>query len=304
MDLAYGDLPPTDRWDAGRFERESQRARQAPVIEQRPPYESARRKEPAYYEDDRYYREQYESGPRGTRDRQYFEEDEYYDPRAGQGAMIPFRPARPARPAAPPRPAMLRRQSSVDRFDFDRRRERQYYDRDDYRPPPPAAPRGRNSRYEINIYDDVKVQDPDLYGDDGFREYREREWTRSRARNDSPSPNRRAPTEIIAARPPEIQETTIIEKGKVVEKPYPRKGKTRMPKRLVHTKVLFDLGYPFYEEVSNDGIQTCGYTDKHRTRKPSSSKRPLAQTTSTRSLQEARKFVNEKVSPSLRSYTW
>lgn len=31
---------------------------------------------------------------------------------------------------------------------------------------------------------------------------------------------------------------------------YPRKGKTRMPKRLVHSKVLFDLGYPFYEDVS------------------------------------------------------
>ena len=249
-DLAYGELPPTERWDASRFNRESQRARQAPVIEQRPPYESARRREPGIYEDDRYFHEQYDSGPRGTRDRQFFEEDEYYDPRAVQGALIPFRPARPARPAAPPRPGMIRRQSSVDRIDFERRRQ---YDRDDYRPPPPppARPRGRNSRYEINIYDDVKVQDPEQYGDDGFREYREREWTRSRTRNDSPSPGRRAPTEIIDARPAaEHFEETITKTETVVEKPYPRRGKTRMPKRLVHTKVLFDLGYPFYEEVS------------------------------------------------------
>lgn len=43
-----------------------------------------------------------------------------------------------------------------------------------------------------------------------------------------------------------VRETIIEEK----EKPYPRRGKTRMPKRLVHTKVLYDLGYPYYEEVS------------------------------------------------------
>lgn len=30
---------------------------------------------------------------------------------------------------------------------------------------------------------------------------------------------------------------------------YPKKGKTRFPKRLVDTKVLFDLGYKFFDEV-------------------------------------------------------
>jgi len=51
-----------------------------------------------------------------------------------------------------------------------------------------------------------------------------------------------------------------VQKEMIVEKPYPRKGKTRMPKRLVHTSVLYDLGYPFYEEVCNTGnllIVTC-----------------------------------------------
>lgn len=242
MDLAYGDPPPPDRWDRDRFAREGQ-YHQAPVIEQRPPYRPSRG--PAYYEDDRYYEEDYERGPRGTRDRRYFEEDEYYDPRTGSGAMIPYRPARPERPAAPPRPQLIRRQSSVDRIEFDHRRR--LYE-DDYRPPPPPRPReGRSSRYDIKIYDDVKIQDPDYYGDEGFREYREREWTRSRTRNDDPSPNRRAPTEIVNA--PGFEEEIIEEKKTVVEKPYPRRGKTRMPKRLVHTKVLFDLGYPYYEEV-------------------------------------------------------
>lgn len=241
MDLAYGDLPPPDRWDRDRFDREG-RAR-APVIEERPPYRPSRG--PAYYEDDRYYDREYDSGPRGTRDRRYFEEDQYYDPRAGSGALIPFRPAPPSRPAGPPRPRMLRRQSSVDRIEFDRRNTKRYYD-DGYQPPPPAPREGRSSRYDIRIYDDVKIQDPEYYGDEGFREYREREWTRSRTRNDSPSPGRRAPTEIVDARLPVEEE--IIEKKTVIEKPYPRRGKTRMPKRLVHTKVLFDLGYPFYEE--------------------------------------------------------
>ena len=245
-DLAYGDLPgqpQPQRWDRDRFSRES---RGAPVIEQRPPYRQSG--ERPYYEDDRYYQDSHSRGPGGTRDRRFYEEDEYYDPRATSGAVIPFRPARPERPAAPPRPRprMMRRQSSVDRIEFDRRT---YYD-DEYRPPPPPRPReAKSSRYDIRIYDDVKVQDQEQYGDDtGFREYREREWTRSRTRNDSPSPNRRAPTEIVTA--PGFEEEIIETKTVSVEKPYPRRGKTRMPKRLVHTKVLFDLGYPFYEEVS------------------------------------------------------
>lgn len=264
MDLAYGDLPPPDRWDSSRFARESQ-YRGAPVIEQRPPYQSQRRGD-AYYDDRQYYEDDYRSGPRGSRDtRRYFEEEDYYDRRAGTGAMVPFRPERAPRPAAPPRPRMVRRQSSVDRVDFER--TSRYYD--DYRPPPPAPREQRTSRYDIRddrgskydirIYDDVEVQDPDYYGDNGFREYREREWTRSRTRNDEPSPDRRAPTrasvasrsEFVEAAPPEAYEEEIKEvKETIVEKPYPRRGKTRMPKRLVHTKVLFDLGYPFYEEVS------------------------------------------------------
>lgn len=251
-DLAYGEPPGPSRWDSGRFNRESE-YRRAPVIEQRPPYEAARRREPVTYDDRRFYEEDYRSGPRGSRDRQFYEEDEYYDPRGTSGAMVPYRPDPPPRPAPPARPRMMRRQSSVDRVDFERRR---YYDDQQYRPPPPPPRDARNSRYEINIYDDVKVQDQDRYGDDsGFREYREREWTRSRTRNDDPSPDRRAPSSrastFVDAAPHEFHEE-IIEKReeKITEKPYPRRGKTRMPKRLVHTKVLFDLGYPFYEEVS------------------------------------------------------
>jgi hypothetical protein len=212
-DLPYRDAPP-QRWDTDRFARERD-YRAPPVIEQRPPYEdpyrSPRRGPPVYereryYEDDRY-------GPRGNlRERRVYEEDDFYrDPRAAGGAMVPFRPE----PAS--RPGIIRRQSSLDTFD--RRPRRSFDDYDNYGPPA--------RRVE---YDDVRVQDPDRWGDDGFREYREREWISRRRRSNSRSRSR---------------EREVIE-----EKPYPRRGKTRMPKRLVHTKVLYDLNYPYYEEVS------------------------------------------------------
>jgi hypothetical protein len=237
-DLAYRDAPP-QRWDTDRFARERD-YRGPPPFADRPPMDDYRpppsrapapvleRERERYYEDDRY-------GPRGQRtERRYYEEDDFYreDPRAGRGAMVPFRPERPARPEPPIRPGqMIRRQSSLDTFD---RRPRRYDDYDDYRPPP-----GRYTRPGYGEqYDEVRIQDPEYYGDDGFREYREREWVRRRRRSDSNSRSRSRD-----------RRTDIVEE-KIVEKPYPRKGKTRMPRRLVHTKVLYDLGYPYYEEVS------------------------------------------------------
>ena len=231
-DLAYRDAP-TQRWDTDRFARE--RDNRGPPDDYRSPpraaapvYERER-----YYEDDRY-------GPGGQRtERRIFQEEDYYreDPRASRGAMIPFQPERPARPAPPVRPGQLiRRQSSLDTFD--RRPQRRYDDYDDRRPPPGRFNRPRPTEA---AYDEVRVQDPEYYGDDGFREYREREWVRTRRRSNSNSrsrPRDRRSESVEAAR-----EATM-------DNPYPRKGKTRMPRRLVHTKVLYDLGYPFYQEVS------------------------------------------------------
>lgn len=258
--LAYRD-PPPQRWDTDRFIRE--REIRAPVIDQRPPYADyppPRRapvyEEQRYFEDDRY-------GPRGATERKYFEERDYYDPRAQSGQMIPYA----ARPEAPPRPGILRRQSSLDTFD--RQPHRHHYDYDDaYRPPRPNPPREmipvgpvsprRYPKYD-QYYDDIRVQDPDYYGDDGFREYREREWVSRRRRNSSPSPHRHSVKEEIVE---EVREEVKE------EKPYPRRGKTRMPKRLVHTKVLYDLGYPYYEEVTilrTESIFLCLYRFLGRT---------------------------------------
>lgn len=234
-DLAYRD-PPAQRWDSDRFTRERDYRGSPGGHDNRAPRRAPVYEEQRYYEEDRI-------GPRGQRfDRRYYEEEDYYaDPRAARGAMVPFRPARQE---APPRPGIIRRQSSLDTFD---RRPRRLYD--DYDEAPPAerimvpAPRApsnrRYSRRQWEDYDDIKIQEPDYYGDDGFREFRERVWTSRRSRNNSRSRSRDR-SEVVEEVKEEFKE----------EKTYPRKGKTRMPKRLVHTKVLFDLGYPFYEEVS------------------------------------------------------
>ncbi|KAK5467117.1 hypothetical protein LTS15_000087 [Exophiala xenobiotica] len=244
--LAYRD-PPPQRWDTDRFVRERE-IRAPPVIDQRPPYDYPPRRQPVY-EDQRYFEEE-RYGPRGATERRYFEETDYYDPRAQRGQMVPYAPERPPRSEAPPRPGILRRQSSLDTFD--RRPMRRYEDYDDaYRPQRPNPPRElipvrapspkrSYPRHDERAYDDIRVQDPDYYGDDGFREYREREWLTRRRRNSSPSPDRRTVREEFI----EKEEFKEIKE----EKPYPRRGKTRMPKRLVNTKVLYELGYPYYEE--------------------------------------------------------
>ncbi|RMD40621.1 hypothetical protein DV735_g4513, partial [Chaetothyriales sp. CBS 134920] len=218
-DLAYRDAPP-QRWDSDRFVRERDYRRPPiaePVYEYRPssrPVAAAYDRE-RYFEDDRY-------GPRGQySDRRYFEEDDFYrdDPRLSGGVLVPFRPERPEPPVRPGQ--LIRRQSSLDTFD--RRSGTRYENFYDYRQQPARIPR-RAEGY----YDEVRIQDPEYYGDDGFREFREREWRHS---------------DFVE----EIKEERI-------EKPYPRKGKTRMPKRLVHTKALYDLGYPFYEEKDDRTI--------------------------------------------------
>ncbi|RMZ85303.1 hypothetical protein DV738_g112, partial [Chaetothyriales sp. CBS 135597] len=240
-DLAYRDAPP-QRWDSDRFARERDYRRPPvpePAYEYRaPPHRpaAAAYDRERYFEDDRY-------GPRGVHsDRRYYDEEDFYreDPRASGGVLVPFRPERPEPPVRPGH--LIRRQSSLDTFD--RRPATRYENFYDYRPQPLRAPR-RAEGY----YDEVRIQDPEYYGDDGFREFREREWVRRRRRSTSRSRSRTRSRSRARSRSRERHSDFVEEiREEKVEKPYPRKGKTRMPKRLVHTKALFDLGYPFYEE--------------------------------------------------------
>jgi hypothetical protein len=251
------------RWDSQRFSRESEdryRGPPAPVIERERersfdfgPRADDRYAPPARAVDridERYYREERYGPPARQPARRYYDDDDFYDargPPAG-GAMIPYRPQRPE---APPRPGLLRRQSSLDTFDRRPMRRYDYDDQDDYRPkarPPPvipiqvppsrSPPRYARPRYAERDYEDIRIAEPEYYGDEEFRAYREREWTRQRSRRRSASSSS---TEKEVERPK--------------TKTYPRKGKTRMPKRLVHTRVLYDLGYPFHEEVKFEYLE-------------------------------------------------
>jgi hypothetical protein len=243
------------RWDSQRFSRESEdryRGPPGPVMERERERSAgpgrrfddhyAPPARPAERFDERYYREEQYGPPARRPERRYYDDDDFYEPRGppAGGAMIPYRPQRPE---APPRPGLLRRQSSLDTFDRRPLRRYDYDDRDDFRSRPPpvvpipvpprrSPPRYSRPRYAERDYEDIRIAEPEYYGDEEFRAYREREWTRQRSRRRSTSSS-----------------STEREAEHVKTKSYPRKGKTRMPKRLVHTRVLFQLGYPFYEEV-------------------------------------------------------
>lgn len=75
------------------------------------------------------------------------------------------------------------------------------------------------------------------------------------------------------------------------KKSWPRKGKTRMPKRLVKIKVLYDLGYPFHIEVSRISERCKKPLMSNRVTKTLLSERHWDETTSTRSLLKAESTV-------------
>ncbi|RFU36232.1 hypothetical protein B7463_g1, partial [Scytalidium lignicola] len=173
-------------------------------------------------------------------------------------------PSPPPRRGPYPRPGLIRRQSSLDTFDrqpitrFMRERDEERYGpparRDEMRPPPlnpVRLPRERRElgpvrRYEERDYEEIKISDPDYYGDDNYRPYpervREKEVikTRSRSRRRSVSSSSSSDSEVTT---------------KSVKSEFPKRGKTRMPAKLVSKKAIIDLGYPFEEEGNTIIIQ-------------------------------------------------
>lgn len=256
-----------ERWDRERFER----ARNPPVVERERFFEErdrytgggsrvressvdeiyvgggGRRRAPTRYkEEDRYFMEEKfarPTRPRGGPGRYYDEEGEDVDGSPGRGQMVPFETRRqsitekfgpPARRGGPPRPQFIRRQSSLDTFD--RKPIPRYGDR--LREPPeviaiPSRPRRRSPpRFVERDYEEIRVAEPEYYGDEDFRGYKEREIITERRRRD----------------PSEVREI-IEEREEIIESPAPKRGKTRMPMRLVNKRAVIELGYPFEEEV-------------------------------------------------------
>lgn len=286
-DLAYGDYYEHEhntaggRWDAERFTRERERAERprAPKLvehdrfEERDVYESPhatrgghgwRRRESSadgfyggpgsrgapheFEERDRFtFEERYGPPARRHGPSRYHEDDvDSFRESPSRGQMVPFESRRTSvnRDYGPPpqrtsaRPNFIRRQSSLDTFD--RKPMPRYGDR--MREPPetivvPSAERRRSPpRYIERDLENSMVPERGRHAHDDFTGYREREVSTVR--------RRRAGSEVEYR---ERDSFEVVEEGP--DNPYPRKGKTKMPARLVNKRAIIELGYPFEEEV-------------------------------------------------------
>jgi hypothetical protein len=196
----------------------------------------------------------------------------------------------PRRESPRRRPGFLRRQSSLDTYDrrprfLDHREEypaparredvRPRDPREDYRPPPYQPiplPKSRGlpppRRYNDEHYDDIKIAEPDYYGDEDFRSMpervREREYTRSR-KSRGRGRDRDRSRESRSTRTRSVRSSSYSSAsssrsssssgGTTVRSEYPKKGKTRIPAKLVSKRALIDLGYPFFEEGTTIIVQ-------------------------------------------------
>lgn len=199
------------------------------------------------------------------------------------------------------RPQAPRRTSSFDGFDrapISRLYEKERYGpparRQDYRPPAPAAqvplprnrglpPPERRTYDDMPFYDEIKIAEPDRYGDDDFHNYPERirehelerEVVRTTRRDRDRSRDSRATATTSATgttirgrskRSHSRTHSTVTSQSRssssssrsssrssrsrnTVRSEYPKKGKTKVPARLVSIRAIIDLGYPFIEQV-------------------------------------------------------
>lgn len=170
-------------------------------------------------------------------------------------------------PSNAPRPGrLLRRQSSLDTFD---RRPRGYYEREEYGPParrldhsvPPYAeshrplPRHRalpppRVYAEREYFDEIHVDD---HHHDHPGRVREREVIHTRMRSRSRESRIRRGRSRSSSRSSSSSSsggTSLTARSE-----YPKKGKTRIPARLVSKRALIELGYPFVEEGNTIIVQ-------------------------------------------------
>ncbi|EAA31253.2 hypothetical protein NCU05527 [Neurospora crassa OR74A] len=195
-------------------------------------------------------------------------------------------PSPPTRPTA----RMRRRTSSVDTYD---RKPKGFYDREEYDPParrsdyriPPNVPipLPRHKALppprvyaEHDYFQDIQVSDPYRYGDEDFHafpggeKFREREvekevihtrrgrrdrsrdsrTSRATSRSRRSSRRSRSVASSTSSSSSSSGGTTITSKSE-----YPKKGKTRIPSRLLSRRALIESGFPFVEEGTTTIIQ-------------------------------------------------
>jgi hypothetical protein len=235
------------RWDRERFER----LRQYPDERDYTRYEE--RETPRRTDivlDERIDRR----GPRGRyEERERYVEEERYDPPTRRNpTFLDERPppevtGHAVAPYRRPRPQFIRRQSSLDTFD---RKPMARYG-DEYRLPPDVPiplpirkPRSPPKERYLEEYEDVKYKD----GQEDYRDFRIREERRGNHRSKSRMRSRSVLRRKASSSSSSSSESSFeeIEKGSEIG----RKGRTRMPRRLVHKKAVVEKGLPFEEEVS------------------------------------------------------
>ncbi|KAF2201078.1 hypothetical protein GQ43DRAFT_472126 [Delitschia confertaspora ATCC 74209] len=284
-DLSFiDDEPPRrpERWDRDKFERVSRRSgrdrdehdhfhfeehdrmgknrrdieiddrfdRRPASIDRRPPPTRVVERE-RFYEDDRSERSGRSERPR-RQQRDLFDEPDPAE--IANRALAPYRRKSiverdldvAVRRPAPPRPQYLRRTSSLDTFDrrpMPRRREKE---RDEYRVPAnvpiplPIRERRRSPsrrRFHEEDYEEIHYREPEPRDDYSEIEVRR---TRSTRRSKSKKPKSRAPS-TSSSSASSFEEVSAPQ-------PVGKKGKTRMPKRLVKKQAVIELGFPFEEE--------------------------------------------------------
>ncbi|KAH5022893.1 hypothetical protein HBI75_158630 [Parastagonospora nodorum] len=168
---------------------------------------------------------------------------------------IDRRESRPPPPRArPARPQYIRRQSSLDTFDrrpLPRYGDVEKFEREEvheYRLPPnvpiplPIREHSRRRspprRYQEDDYEEIR------YDDRGGRG-REREDYREVEVHREKSKMRRSKSVAKSTRSSSISSFEEIQPSRAT---FGKKGKTRMPKRLVKKQAVIELGYPFEEE--------------------------------------------------------
>jgi hypothetical protein len=124
--------------------------------------------------------------------------------------------------------------------------------------PPPR----RYAERDFREYEEIKVAEPDFYGDEDYRGFpervREREIIRRRRRSRSKDRSVRG-----SVRSDSVSSSSTSE-VETVRSEFPKRGKTRMPARLVSKRAIIDLGYPFEEEVCLLSTSSTSFSNKYR----------------------------------------
>ncbi|KAK0654573.1 hypothetical protein DIS24_g5012 [Lasiodiplodia hormozganensis] len=289
-----------ERWDREKFERMSRRPphddretfrwveRERDDYPPRPPRSrpdvaledrvDARSSRGRFDERDRFYDDDIIDRRGPGRRPEFLDREEPSPAEIASRALAPYRrktvTERDLSPPArrPARPAMLRRQSSLDTFD--RRPLRRHEEREEWRPPTnidiPLPIRRRSpsrrrrspprDRYREDDFEEIRYRDAEPDYREDYREVEiRREKSRARKSHRSDRSERsesryRAPSKAPSRAPSRApssksSSSSFEEIREVSPSQLPgKKGKTRMPKRLVHKSAIIQLGYPFEEE--------------------------------------------------------